>query len=216
MSADRCAACGNTIADWANGVCQRCLMIDQERRRFGTNRPTKSGETSTNHASLPAAPSGSRVHWQPDIRRPASAPAQKQPELGLRLRLEAINRLLADGYGVGMRLSTLLQAQGVSVEQITAWQRDHLWLLRLVKAWVTMLLLDWSAQGFDTEVLDRWYGFTQKQQSALAIGTVLGYTPFKVRTEHARFVNDLRSDRGRHVLEQNLIQTIDDLATDAE
>lgn len=46
----------HTIPDWANGVCQRCLMLEQEGKHFGTNRVQPSDDTQPTYflAVLPS------------------------------------------------------------------------------------------------------------------------------------------------------------------
>lgn len=199
MRDERCGACGNAIPDWANGVCQRCLMLEQERKRFGTNRVQPSDHESRFKEFPPALPT--RGSDASSTFKSAAPP----PELGLRTRLEGVNRLLADVYFTRVRLSDVLQQHGFAPEQIAVLRTDHVRLLATIKALVAMWLAQWNAAGCSHETLDRWYGLTQRQQSIPDLARTVGGSPFHIHAEHDHWLTYIHTAAGRTQFEQTLI-----------
>ncbi len=205
MSEERCGACGNAIPDWANGVCQRCLMLEQERKRFGTQRIAHFNDTRPREFPSALASRTSDASRSP---KTATQSVESPPELGLRLRLEGVNRLLADVYFTRVRLSDVLQQHGFAPEQIAVLRTDHVRLLATIKALVAMWLAQWNAAGCSHEILGRWYGLTQRQQSIPDLARTVGGSPFHIHAEHDRWLKHIQTAAGRAQFEQTLVDVV--------
>jgi hypothetical protein len=220
MTTKRCEKCGNLIPTWAHGVCPRCVLIEQDEKRYGQRsrprygrRPRPLRAKSPYQSRIePIRPSRSKKikptalsqKWETS---PSKAPL-KQASLGLRLRLEGFNRLLKDVYGKKVWLGHLLLKQGISQEQVELWREDGVWLLGFLKRLEQKLLADLTkaGPGQDPRVLSRWYGLSSpKARSVKAIAFELGITPFEVNTAHKTLLRYLCGKAGRMALEKAVV-----------
>lgn len=208
MTSNRCPHCGNLIPSWAHGICQICVRIDQERKRYGDRgralhrtrhprrKPKKTGTKSPKKRKTKRV-----VSVGASARRP-SRPLHKQQCL---VRLKGFNRLLKDVYGRRIWLSDLLIKNGVSREQIALWKEDIEWLLHFTSTLETLLLkhLSQAVPGKDPHILKYWYGLkTPRTHSAKSIASRLGTTTSNVRDGHSALLEYLRGDAGKLVLEK--------------
>ncbi len=161
-----CPHCGNVIPDWANGVCYRCAMIEEEEKRFGPQGPHPGRDRESpakgcaNQLGMPRSEPEPRSTTRV-ARGRLNSTKPKIAHPGFRVRLEGFNALLEDVYGRPVRISHILLRRGASAEQVTLWRQDALWLITFLDKLEAHLavLLEQGLPGYDARLLRDWYGF---------------------------------------------------------
>lgn len=174
-----CPRCGNTIQDWAGGVCHVCARYE-----------------NVYHKPLPKKRYG---YDPPDTKpRPAPIPPLSQQ---CRPKLESFNDLLIEIYGQETHFSEILSRHGVEPAQLDRWRKDK----AVVKQFLDLLearLLKMLKEQFphdDPAIWAKHYIYNWSIQDLAK--------EFRVSTEHVRkcclqMIGFLRSTHGISSLEE--------------
>jgi hypothetical protein len=113
--------------------------------------------------------------------------------------------LLEDVYDAPMRLSRLLNRQGVSWKQLDRWRADTFWLKRFLENLEDKLLrlLTEALPTHDARVIVRWYGLDGfGARPCATIAEAVGATIEETQLAHDLFLRYLRRECGRAALEE--------------
>ncbi len=187
----RCSKCGNTVPDWAKGICYRCVQIDKDRKRYGSRRLSQT---------LPRRrlSNTSRLQTRPEIKLDP-----ERIRMSRALQREGINRFLADVYNSKQYLSGILNNGGFSESEVARLRDERLndFLTAVVQRWCAWFRKALPSE--DAKVLIEQYSLHGRPVPTLsALGTDLGLSKEQIGSLQQRGLKQLGWQSYRRRLEK--------------
>lgn len=218
MSDRRCATCGNSIPEWANGVCFACHKLQPSwvwrRSKRMRPRPERRRTCVPDDINIAVRSKGLKPIKPYNI--PLRIEAETRPLKLIDIRpsewkrlardyLNPLNSLLRDIYGQETHITDLLFKSGVSQDQLKSWLKNYYRVYHYLCQFENDLygLLKQECPNCNPRVLwDHYIGHLSVQQIARKANS----RACDVLNTLESLLAYLRSESGKFALEQILVK----------